>query len=386
VEAMLEQKYPYISGPQWLAENVLRDKWVLAVSGTHGKTSTSSMLAWILEYNGYQPGFLIGGVPANFSQSARYSERNFFVIEADEYDSAFFDKRSKFVHYHPDTLVINNLEFDHADIFEDLSAIQKQFHHVVRTVPSTGMIVHNALELNIDKVLAMGCWSETRGFQVDDNISQTGWSVQQESAKDFAVYLDGKKHGEVHWQQLGQHNVENALAAIAAAHHVGLNVEHACNALKSYHGVKRRLEVLLKTQTVTLYDDFAHHPTAIETTLSGIRAHYPDDKIVAVFDPHSNTMKRGEHNMVLANTFTLADQVLVYAHSDLNWSVSEVFTPLASKTEEFTEIESGLQLVAQAVDKAVVEAVDAQQHTHVVILSNGSFSGMHQRLIDYISR
>ena len=372
IEALLNRNLPYTSGPQWLAEHVLKNKWVLAIAGTHGKTTTSSMLAWILEYNGYQPGFLIGGVPKNFSESARPTTGNFFVVEADEYDSAFFDKRSKFVHYHPNTLVINNLEFDHADIFPDLAAIQTQFHHLVRTVPGDGLIVHNSAEKNIDEMLLMGCWSERQAFRVDEHIAKQGWSVDQKSAKHFSVYLNGKKHGEVSWQQIGQHNVQNAVAAIAAAHHVGLSVEHACNALASFHGVKRRLEILTSNSEITLYDDFAHHPTAIESTLQGIRAQYPQDKIIAVFDPNSNTMKRGEHSLVLANSFVSADQIWAYQHTALEWKISEVFSNLSAKTQAFTD-------VSDVVPK-ILHQRDHGKHNHIVILSNGSFAGLSNEL------
>ncbi len=376
VEELLRRKLPYTSGPQWLAENVLKNKWVLAVSGTHGKTTTASMLAWILEYNGYRPGFLIGGVPSNFKQSARPANGNFFVVEADEYDSAFFDKRSKFVHYKPDTLIINNLEFDHADIFPDLAAIQKQFHHLIRTIHADGLIVYNGLEENIDAVLQQGCWTPTSVFTVSDDISSQGWSVKQKSAKNFTVFLDGEEKGQVNWQQLGQHNVQNALAAIAAAHHVGLNVEHACNALASFQGVKRRLEVLHTNQQVTLYDDFAHHPTAIQSTLSGLKKQFPDDLLIAVFDPHSNTMKRGEHNAVLAKAFDAADAIWAFQHTDLQWNIVDVFQDHKTKTHVFNQ-------TANAIEQ-ITKNLDNKHHTHVVVLSNGSFAGLRKHLLEKI--
>ena len=377
VEELLKRKLAYTSGPQWLAENVLKDKWVLAVSGTHGKTTTASMLAWILEYNGYRPGFLIGGVPTNFKQSARPTDGNFFVVEADEYDSAFFDKRSKFVHYKPDTLIINNLEFDHADIFPDLAAIQRQFHHLIRTVHSEGMIVYNGLEKNITEVFQQGCWTPTSAFTVSDEISPQGWSVKQRSAKNFTVFLNAEEKGHVNWQQLGQHNVQNALAAIAAAHHVGLNVEHACNALASFQGVKRRLEVLHTDSRVTLYDDFAHHPTAIETTLKGLKKQYPNDRLIAVFDPHSNTMKRGEHNAVLAGVFESADAIWAFQHEDLEWEITTVFQSQMHKTTIFQETHEAI--------KGIAQGIDSSQHSHIVILSNGSFSGFRQELLNKLS-
>ena len=373
VEELLKRKLAYTSGPQWLAENVLKDKWVLAVSGTHGKTTTASMLAWILEYNGYRPGFLIGGVPTNFKQSARPTDGNFFVVEADEYDSAFFDKRSKFVHYKPDTLIINNLEFDHADIFPDLAAIQRQFHHLIRTVHSEGMIVYNGLEKNITEVFQQGCWTPTCAFTVSDEISPKGWSVKQRSAKDFTIFLNAEEKGHVNWQQLGQHNVQNALAAIAASHHVGLNVEHACNALASFQGVKRRLEILHTDSRVSLYDDFAHHPTAIQSTLSGLKKQFPNDQLIAVFDPHSNTMKRGEHNAVIANAFAEADAIWAFQHEDLPWDILEVFQEQLPKTQVFDK-------TADAI-RQVTNLLNENQHTHIVILSNGSFAGLRKDLL-----
>ncbi len=373
VEELLRRKLPYTSGPKWLAENVLKDKWVLAVSGTHGKTTTASMLAWILEYNGYQPGFLIGGVPSNFKQSARPTNGNFFVVEADEYDSAFFDKRSKFVHYKPDTLIINNLEFDHADIFEDLAAIQKQFHHLVRTIHADGLIVYNGLEANIDTVLEQGCWTPTTTFTVSDEHSSEAWSVKQESSKHFTVYFNGNEKGQVNWQQIGQHNVQNALAAIAAAHHVGLNVEHACNALASFQGVKRRSEILHSNQHVTLYDDFAHHPTAIKSILAGIKKQYPNDFLIAVFDPHSNTMKRGEHNAVLAKAFDVADLIWVFQHEGLQWNIDAVFQQHLGKTRVFDQTSDAIEQLVKPLAK--------DQHSHIVILSNGSFNGLRADLL-----
>lgn len=377
IEAMLNRNLPYTSGPQWLAENVLRDKWVLAVSGTHGKTSTASILAWALEYNGYHPGFLIGGVPKNFNQSARLTDSQFFVVEADEYDSAFFDKRSKFVHYHPSTLVINNLEFDHADIFSDLSDIQKQFHHLIRTVPGNGMIVYNHEDSNINPVLEMGSWSKLQSFGTRKNDMRSDWSVEQHSAKKFLVKHKNETLGTVNWQQIGQHNVQNALAAIAAAHHIGIGVEHACNALGSFQGVKRRLEILFAGKNASLYDDFAHHPTAIRLTLEGLRAMYPDDRIIAVFDPHSNTMKKGEHIQVLSKAFDPADQIWAYQHPDLEWTITDVFEARKDITSTFTN-------VADAASD-ILSAIDSEQHSHIVVLSNGSFSGMRQILLENIS-
>lgn len=371
VEALLNKGLPYTSGPQWLAEQVLCDRHVLAVSGTHGKTSTSSMLAWILEYAGLEPGFLIGGVPKNFSESARLGKSKYFVVEADEYDSAFFDKRSKFVHYRPISLIVNNLEFDHADIFPDLAAIQRQFHHLIRTVPSSGLIVHNADDTNIDDMLAQGCWSECQSFTSKDDESKN-WSFKEMSAHSFQVIYQGKKSGEVKWSQLGQHNVMNGLAAIAAAHHAGVDIELACNALHSFHGVKRRLEVLFQNEQVVLYDDFAHHPTAIETTLKGIRSSHPDDQLIAIFDPNSNTMKRGEYNAVLAQAFETADDIWAYQHPALKWSVDDVFKPVLDKTTAFDDVE--------AVLNPILNSITASKKTHIVIMSNGGFGLLREKL------
>lgn len=372
VEALLNSGLPYTSGPQWLAENVLQDRWVLGVAGTHGKTTTSSMLAWILEYAGQEPGFLIGGVPKNFSESARLGKGRVFVVEADEYDSAFFDKRSKFVHYHPRTLIVNNIEFDHADIFSDLAAIQKQFHHLVRTIPSSGLIVRNALDSNVDDMLEIGCWTEMQGFAVGKSAPVSGWYARETSAHSYQVYFRGEKFGEVKWPLIGEHNVMNGLAAIAAAHHAGVEIELACNALHSFHGVKRRLEILHSSDSVMLYDDFAHHPTAIATTLQGIRANHPDDQIIAVFDPHSNTMKRGEHNKVLAQAFTQADAIWAYQHPELEWKVDAVFRSLANKTMIFEKTEN-------SVDDILAFA-EGKRKTHIVVMSNGGFRGMREKL------
>ena len=375
VEALLNNGLPYTSGPQWLAEQILCHRHVLAVSGTHGKTTTSSMLAWILEYVGLEPGYLIGGVPKNFSESARLGKSKYFVVEADEYDSAFFDKRSKFVHYRPQTLVINNLEFDHADIFPNLAAIQRQFHHLVRTVPGTGLIVHNGEDHNIDEVLENGCWSKCQAFTVNDKYPN-GWMANETSAHSFLVSYQDKIKGEVKWSQLGKHNVLNGLAAIAAAHHVGVGIEHACHALHSFQGVKRRLEVLFQSDQVTIYDDFAHHPTAIETTLNGIRASYPDDQLIAIFDPNSNTMKRGEHNKVLASAFVKADAIWAYQHSALEWEIDDVFEQIADKTIVFKEIEVTL--------KEIMSSIDKSKSTHLVVMSNGGFGLLREKLVKAI--
>ena len=312
VEYVLNKGLPYVSGPQWLSQHVLQGRWVLAVSGTHGKTTTSSLLAWILEHAGMSPGFLIGGVPDNFGETARLGKTPFFVIEADEYDTAFFDKRSKFVHYLARTLVINNLEFDHADIFDDLAAIQKQFHHLIRTVPSEGLII-SPQEKAIDQVLAMGCWTPRQSL---GNESDWQATLLKNDGSEFEVSFAGKT-GTVNWSMLGQHNVNNALAAIAAAHHVGVTVAHACEALSAFAGVKRRLELRGEVDNIRVYDDFAHHPTAIATTIAGLRAKIGNKKLVAVLEPRSNTMKMGVHQDALAQSLIQADRVLLLQDSDL---------------------------------------------------------------------
>lgn len=305
VEALLNSRRPYVSGPAWLAEHVLRDRQVLAVAGTHGKTTTSSLLAWILESAGLEPGFLIGGIPANFGVSARLGTAPCFVVEADEYDTAFFDKRSKFVHYRPHTLILNNLEFDHADIFPDLAAIQRQFHHLLRTVPGNGRIIANGQDANLDEVLAMGCWTPVEQFGSGD------WEAQ-EIAPDggsFTVVERGEVRGQAEWTQLGRHNVHNALAAVAAARHIGVPVAAALAALRDFQGVKRRLELRGSVDGITVYDDFAHHPTAIATTLAGLRARVGSQPIIAVLEPRSNTMKLGVFKDSLAPALAVALQV-----------------------------------------------------------------------------
>jgi len=374
MEEILNQGLPYISGPQWLAENVLQGKWVLAVAGTHGKTTTSSMLAWVLEYAGLAPGFLIGGVPENFGVSARLpqtpkqdqkSVSPFFVIEADEYDTAFFDKRSKFVHYRPRTAVLNNLEFDHADIFEDLPAIEKQFHHLVRTVPQQGLVVANQQD-SLDRVIARGCWSALE--RID---SATGWQVQNVDAQGrFDVYLNGERQGNVSWDLLGEHNRSNALAVIAAARHVGVAPCIAIEALGEFKNVKRRMEIKGVANEVTVYDDFAHHPTAIATTVAGLRAKVGTARILAVLEPRSNTMKLGVMKDALPDSLRDADSVFCYANN-LGWDAAAALAPIQHKAQTFDDLG---QLVA------AVTAV-AQPGDHVLVMSNGGFGGVHQKLL-----
>jgi len=374
MEAILNQGLPYISGPQWLAENVLQGKWVLAVAGTHGKTTTASMLAWVLEYAGLAPGFLIGGVPENFGVSARLpqtppqdtkSVSPFFVIEADEYDTAFFDKRSKFVHYRPRTAVLNNLEFDHADIFEDLAAIEKQFHHLVRTVPQQGLVVANQQQ-SLDRVIARGCWSHLE--RID---SAQGWQVQHvDSQGRFDVLFNGERQGNVSWALLGEHNRTNALAVIAAARHVGVAPCIAIEALSAFKNVKRRMEVKGVVNEVTVYDDFAHHPTAIATTVAGLRAKVGAARILAVLEPRSNTMKLGVMKDALPDSLRDADAVFCYANQ-LGWDAAAALAPIQHKAHTFDD----LQTLVDAV------VASAKPGDHVLVMSNGGFGGVHQKLL-----
>ena len=369
VEHVLNRRIPYTSGPQWLAEHVLRDRWVLGVAGTHGKTTTASLLAWILEATGLAPGFLIGGVPENFGVSARLGEGPFFVVEADEYDTAFFDKRSKFVHYRPRTLVLNNLEFDHADIFDDLEAIQRQFHHLVRTVPGEGLIVANAIDDNLEHTLARGCWTPVEGFAID----RGEWQAEPLAADGsrFRVLRHGKDMGTVAWELIGEHNMMNALAAIAAARHAGVPAQHAVDALGDFAGIKRRMQLRAEVGGVCVYDDFAHHPTAIRTTLAGLRARVGGERIIAVLEPRSNTMRMGVHRDSLAPALAGADEVLLYAPPGLGWSLDAVAEGLGGRGRVCPSIEA-------IVDHLVTHAAPGD---HLLILSNGSFDGLHETLI-----
>ena len=367
MEAILDAGRAYVSGPQWLYENVLRDKWVLAVAGTHGKTTTAAMLAWILDRAGLAPAFLIGGVPADFGVSARRTASSFFVIEADEYDTAFFDKRSKFVHYRPRTVVLNNLEFDHADIFPDLAAIETQFHHLLRTVPSRGRAIVNGGEASLSRVLARGCWSEVERFGFAE-VPNTGsdWTI----AVDGTILQGGAPQGTLTFGELGRHNQLNALAAIAAARHAGVPVAQSLEALAAFRGVRRRLERLGIVRGVTVYDDFAHHPTAIATTLDGMRRAVGRARILAVLEPRSNTMRLGTMKAALPGSLRDADRVYCYA-ANLGWDAAAVLAPLAGKVELHTDL------------RALVDAIarDAQSGDHVVIMSNGGFGGIHDMLL-----
>ncbi|MGD2020849.1 MAG: UDP-N-acetylmuramate:L-alanyl-gamma-D-glutamyl-meso-diaminopimelate ligase [Thiohalocapsa sp.] len=372
VEYMLDAGLPYVSGPQWLAEHLLPGRHVLAVSGTHGKTTTSSMLAWVLEEAGLAPGFLIGGVPQDFGVSARLGGGQHFVVEADEYDTAFFDKRSKFVHYRPRTLVINNLEFDHADIFDDLAMIQRQFHHLVRTVPGSGLIVHPFGEPAVDAVLDMGAWTPTASTG-DGGDWTAEWLV--EDGSEFRVVSPEGIQAEVRWQQTGAHNVQNALSTMAAAAHVGVGPTTAAAALGRFGGVKRRMELRGEVGGVRVYDDFAHHPTAIASTLQGLRRRVGDARIIAVLEPRSNTMRLGVHASALADALASADQVQVYAPADLGWDAATALAPLGGRLR-----------VATAVEEIVTSVgAEASAGDHVLVMSNGGFGGIHQLLLDALA-
>jgi len=372
VEYMLDAGLRYLSGPQWLAEHLLVDRHVLAVAGTHGKTTTSSMLAWLLQDAGLEPGFLIGGVPQDFGLSARLGSGRYFVVEADEYDTAFFDKRSKFVHYRPRTLIANNLEFDHADIFDDLAQIQRQFHHLVRTVPGSGLIVHPHGEQAMDEVLAMGCWTPTQSTGAGGD-----WVAEllAEDGSQFRVLRRGEPVGSVRWDQTGAHNVQNALSALAAAAHVGIAPERGTESLGRFRGVKRRMELRGEVHGIRVYDDFAHHPTAIASTLAGLRRRVGGARIVAVLEPRSNTMRMGTHATALAGSLTDADRVHVYVPPDLNWNAGAALAGLADRLA-----------VSGAVDEIVATvAAEAAVGDQVLVMSNGGFQGIHQRLLDALA-
>lgn len=377
MEAILDRGLPYVSGPQWLGEHVLAGKWVLAVAGTHGKTTTSSMLAWLLEDAGLNPGFLIGGVPLNFGVSARLTDSSFFVIEADEYDTAFFDKRSKFVHYRPRTAVLNNLEYDHADIFPDLGAIETQFHHLVRTVPGIGRVIVNGREAALQRVLARGCWSEREDFGVA--AGQPGWSLQTHEDGRFEVFFEGQSQGTVEWSLTGEHNRMNALAAIAAARHVGVPAAQAIEALGAFQSVKRRMELRGSANGVAVYDDFAHHPTAIATTVAGLRKKVGAARILAVLEPRSNTMKLGTMKQALPGSLTEADLVFGFGAQSgrdaLGWDLAEALAPLGRKAAAFHDLDALVQAVKAA----------AQPGDHVLVMSNGGFGGVHQKLLDALA-
>lgn len=383
MEAILNRGLPYVSGPQWMGEHILRDKWVLAVAGTHGKTTTTAMLAWILEYAGYAPGFLIGGVPQNFGISARLwgnHASDFFVIEADEYDTAFFDKRSKFVHYHAKTAILNNLEYDHADIFPDLAAIETQFHHLVRTVPGVGRLIVNGENAALERVLQRGCWSEREFFGTEQ-----GWSYQsvpQAAAgqESIAIHFNGAQQGILSWDLCGEHNRQNALAAIAAARHVGVTPELAIEALAQFNGVKRRMEVRGVVNNISVIDDFAHHPTAVATTIAGLRRKVGQQRILAVLEPRSNTMKLGTMKQALADSLREADLVFGYGAANgkdaLGWNLAETLAPLGDKVHCFSQLD--------ALQQAILAA--ARSGDQILVMSNGGFGGIHQKLLDGLAQ
>lgn len=365
MEEILNRNLPYISGPQWLAQNILHDKWVLAVAGTHGKTTTASMLAWILDYAGLNPCFLIGGVPLNFGVSARLTDSAFFAIEADEYDTAFFDKRSKFVHYHPRTVILNNLEFDHADIFPDLAAIETQFHHLIRTVPGNGLVINNGREQSLARVLNRGCWTTVELFGSDE-----GWNMDDNNK----ISLNGISQGALLWDLMGKHNSLNALAALAAARHVGVPVSIGLSALADFKNVKRRMEVRGVVNSITVYDDFAHHPTAISTTVAGLRRKVGNARILAVLEPRSNTMKLGVMKSALSGSLSEADKVFCYG-ANLGWDVAEALVPMGDKAivkNDLNELTAAITSFALPGD-------------HILVMSNGGFGGIHNMLLNQLS-
>ncbi|GHE93680.1 UDP-N-acetylmuramate:L-alanyl-gamma-D-glutamyl-meso-diaminopimelate ligase [Thalassotalea profundi] len=376
VEYVLERKLSYTSGPQWLLDNVLKDRWVLAVSGTHGKTTTSSMLTWILEYAQLAPGYLIGGVPQNFESSARLGNAPFFVIEADEYDTAFFDKRSKFVHYRPNTLVINNLEFDHADIFNELSDIQRQFHHLIRMVPSNGLVLFPENEQAIRDVVAMGCWTPTEVSVTQDKKSQ-GWYAEKLVAdgSQFNVYFKNEFQGTVNWRLIGDFNIDNGLMAIAAARHAGVPTKVAIEGLSEFINTKRRLELKGEVNGIKVYDDFAHHPTAINRTLAGVRDHVGNGRILAVLEPRSNTMKSGVHKDTLAQSLALADLVFIFQGEQVQWSVDQLIKDCQQPCIVNNDLTQFINQISE----------QAQDGDTIVVMSNGGFGGIHQKLLASIS-
>jgi len=387
VEAVLDQGLRYTSGAQWLADNVLPGRWVLAVAGTHGKTTTTSMLAWILERAGLAPGFLVGGVPENFGVSARLGNAPFFVIEADEYDTAFFDKRSKFVHYRPRTAILNNLEYDHADIFPDLEAIKLQFHHLIRTVPSSGLLVVNATDANLRATLAVGSWTPVEHF-----ADEQGWNAQplEIDGSRFRIRLKNTELGVVSWSLLGAHNVQNAQAAIAAARHAGVPPATAVAALSDFRNVKRRLEICGSVAGVTVYDDFAHHPTAIAATVGALRARIGTTRLIAVLETRSNTMRLGVHRDQLAPALLAADEVLLYQSADMKWDLRTVAAVLNQQVASPGGPRPGNGARARVFDSVetivATLAAEARVDDHVLVMSNGSFDNLHQRLLDRLGQ
>jgi len=377
LEHVLNTGLAYSSGAQWLGQHVLQGRWVIGVAGTHGKTTTASMVTWILEDNQLAPGYLIGGVPENFGESSRLGDTPFFVIEADEYDTAFCDKRSKFIHYQPRTLILNNLEFDHADIFSDLAAIQTQFHHLVKTIPQNGQIIHNAKAPAIDEVLEMGCWSETKRF-IDDSQTPINGNVDwrakkhKSDASSFDVLYNDESH-TLNWSLIGDHNMANAVAAIAAAHHIGVPIAHAVDSLSRFKSVKRRLEEIYNDGQVSVFDDFAHHPTAITETLRALRNSVGEQTIIAVLEPRSNTMKRGIHKHLLAESLQAANHVFVYADSNVQWDITELISKRISAFDNTKNLLSDLM-------ETVAAMLDNDNKINILIMSNGAFDNIYQKL------
>jgi UDP-N-acetylmuramate: L-alanyl-gamma-D-glutamyl-meso-diaminopimelate ligase len=371
MEAVLDAGIPYVSGPEWLHDEVLQHRWVLAVAGTHGKTTTTSMLTFILDHAGRDPGFLVGGVPLDFGVSSRLGKGDCFVVEADEYDTAFFDKRSKFVHYHPRTCILNNLEFDHADIFPDLAAIQRQFHHLVRTIPGRGLIVAPCWEPALDEVLQMGCWTPVEHTSQEGSGAVATWSYHllAKDGSSFEIVHDGQPAGRVDWGLTGLHNVYNALAAVAAAHHAGVFPERSAEALSRFSNVKRRMEVRAQVQGITIYDDFAHHPTAIKTTVEGLRAKVGKARILAILEPRSNTMRMGIHAGLLGEALADADVALLFQSAQVEWD-------LRAATSSHPQVE----VFGEVVDIVDWIAREARSGDHVLIMSNGGFERIHQRV------
>ena len=373
IESILSNKLIYQSGPQWLFENILYNKWVLAVAGTHGKTSTTAMLTWILESNGLGPGFLIGGIPNNFKVSARLPISNkknspsFFVIEADEYDTSFFDKRSKFIHYHPNTLILNNLEFDHADIFDNIEHIEKHFHHLIRIIPNIGKIIFNHDNDSIKKVLKMGCWSETESFG-----SKAQWSYKKINGNELEIYFKNKSQGFIKWNLIGHHNSLNALAAIAAAKHVGISSEKAIDSLNKFKNVKKRMELLGSIKGIDLYDDFAHHPTAIKTTLEGLRDKIGNKRIIAIIEPRSNTMKLGKMKNNLLKSLKEANIIFCYSNN-LTWSPKTLFKDITN-----AKVLTDINKLANKIKTS------CQQGDNIIFMSNGGFSGLQNKVIQLL--
>lgn len=375
MEYILNHNIPYVSGPQWMADNILKNRWVIAVSGTHGKTTTTSLVAWILEYAGFNPGFLIGGVPENFGVSARSGKGDCFVIEADEYDSAFFDKRSKFIHYHPKTLILNNLEFDHADIFPDLAAIKQQFQYLVRTVPGNGLVVKQADDVNLTDVLEKGCWTPITTFGVNNGQWQA--KLIKEDGTAFDVYHEGSNVGLVTWNLLGMHNVNNALAALAAAHHAGVSIERAIESLSAFENVKCRMELKGVAKGVVLYDDFAHHPTAIATTLAGLRAKVGKSaRIVAVLEFGSYTMRTGVHRDAMQDALKLADIVVCKRPVGNDWGLADVLKKFPQPTALYDEVDSLVTHLSH----------DLKSGDHVIVMSNSGFGGIHEKILEELNR